>query len=211
MISETEWAQVWHPEKRGFLFIDHREASVGRENRAYQWFAPATAAHRWRLEHVERFLSESVPAGSTQLQAQFEGCIAIRSPICSCCGDRPFRDLVCVRPDIDPVKRSYRCQKHRDRNPCAIEGCQRTRPAEGRWADDQHLCAEHWRRFVPPRSAARRAYHRFFRTAKKTDWTPELRRRFWRFWDGLVKRARRQSVEGRLDMTEINQMFGWGE
>jgi hypothetical protein len=34
-------------------------------------------------------------------------------------------------------------------------------------------------------------------------------RRFNRFWDGLVARARRESTEGRLDMTEINAMFGW--
>jgi hypothetical protein len=150
-----------------------------------------------------------MPAGSAWLQEQFQGCVAIQAPICACCGDVAFRDLTCVRADADPTLREYRCRKHRDRNPCAIEGCTRTRAANGDYANDRTLCSEHWRRFVPPRSKLRRAYHAHWRRAKKLDWSPKRVRAFDRFWATLVARARRQSVEGRLDMTEINKMFGW--
>lgn len=117
-------------------------------------------------------------------------------PSCRCCGEWAAGD--------------ERCHRHRDRNPCAIEGCQRTTKApRGRLADDGWMCAEHWRRHVPPHSKLRRAYHRFWRIAKKTGWTPELIRRFNRFWDGLVARARREASGGRIDVDEIHKLFGW--
>jgi hypothetical protein len=117
---------------------------------------------------------------------------------CRCCGERAAPNL--------------RCAKHQGRNPCAIDGCRRTTSApRGRLADDSWMCGEHWRRYVPPHSKVRRAYHRFWRTAKKTGWTPELVRRFNRFWDGLVTRARRASTDGRIDIAEINQLFGWDD
>jgi hypothetical protein len=209
VISRTDRAQIYCPKRRGFLFIDHHEAAVGREDRAYQWFAPATAAQRWAREHCDRFLNESVPAGSPALQEQFAGVIVIQAPICACCGDVAFRSLSCVSPNPDPVLRFYRCAKHRDRNPCAIEGCKRTTAANGRYASDQWLCSEHWRRFVPPHSPTRRAYHRFFRLAKRHGWDDRLRRRFWRFWRGLVAQARRKAEGGSIDETAINRMFGW--
>lgn len=211
MITETEKGQIFHPDK-GFLLIDHRQADIDRENRVYQWFAPATAAHRWLNEHIDRFLEEQLPAASQGLQDQFIGCRRVKAPVCSCCGERPFADLVCVKPASNPNDREYRCSSHRDRNPCAIEGCCRTtkmpaaQPANDRW-----LCGEHWRRFIPPRSPERRVYHRLFRLAKRHGWTPELRARFWRLWDGMVARARRRSADGHLDQAEIERMFGWQE
>lgn len=105
---------------------------------------------------------------------------------------------------------AWRCQMHQSRNPCVIEGCSRSTAArQGILETDGWMCAEHWRRYVPPRSPLRRAYSRFFRIAKREGWSIGLRNRYWRFWAGLVARARRQSTEGRLDMAEINAMFGW--
>lgn len=122
------------------------------------------------------------------------------SGACTCCGEIAW---------FGPME--PRCNRHKDRNPCAIEGCKRTRAAKGHFRNDQWLCSERWRRYVPPGSPMRRAYHRFFRLAKRHGWTDDLRRRFWRFWDALVKRVRRQATDGRLDETEINKMFGWSE
>lgn len=108
-----------------------------------------------------------------------------------------------------------RCEKHQGRNPCAIEGCKRTRAAPQRedgghyLRDDQWLCHDHWRRYVPPRSRMRRAYHAHFRRAKRQGWTDANRIAFWRFWDQLVRLARRRSTEGHIDKAEIDRLMGW--
>jgi len=126
------------------------------------------------------------------------------APGCNCCGERHFS--MHLEGEI------ARCEKHRGRNPCAVEGCRRTCAADGRLANDQFLCSEHWRRFVPPRSPTRRAYHRFFQLAKKRGgWDRPLERRFRRFWRALINRARSQHENGRIDVAEINQLFGWDE
>jgi hypothetical protein len=135
---------------------------------------------------------------------QFE---SVPHPGCGCCG---ASDILWswVLPD---KRRIYRCEKHKERNPCAVDGCMRTRAVHGgRIGDDQCICAEHWRMFVPPGSRLRRAYLRFFRIEKKTGWTMALERRYQRFWCGLVRRVRAGSA-GDLDMKEINAMFGWEE
>lgn len=87
---------------------------------------------------------------------------------------------------------------------CLIEGCKHTTARQG----GPWICGEHWRIGCPPRSPERRAYNRFFRLAKRYGWSTELRRRYWRFWDALVARARRRCA-GDVDMTEVNKMFGW--
>jgi hypothetical protein len=103
-----------------------------------------------------------------------------------------------------------RCWRHLARNPCAIEGCTRSTAADGReLALDQWLCSIHWRAFVPPRSRRRRAYHAFFRKAKKYGWTADLRRRFWRYWRFLIASSRRRATGGNIDVTEINKFMGW--
>lgn len=131
---------------------------------------------------------------------------------CECCGDAAS---IWYGRNGDRL-RHPRCHKHHDRNPCAIEGCCRTTAACGRYGNDQFLCSEHWRRYCPPGSPLRRTYHRFFRLAKKQrtpqnpdGWDDALKRRFWRFWDVLIKRSRQQSTEGRIDIAEINRLFGW--
>jgi len=126
------------------------------------------------------------------------------APGCNCCGERHYT--------MHLAGEIARCEKHRDRNPCAVEGCRRTCAAEGRLANDQFLCSEHWRRFVPPRSKLRRAYHRFFQiTKKRGGWDRPLERRFRRFWRALINRVRSQHENGRIDVAEINQLFGWEE
>lgn len=109
-----------------------------------------------------------------------------------------------------------RCWKHRERNPCIVEGCTRTRLAKWGLNDDDFICGEHWRRYVPPRSPHRRTQQRFFKLAKKlgyarnAKWPAELEERYWRFWRGLIRRVRRLSTEGRFDMADVNRLFGWG-
>lgn len=120
-------------------------------------------------------------------------------PTCRCCGEPAWENL--------------RCTKHQDRNPCAVEGCTRTRKANGYLTDDASLCGVHWKAFVPPNSPVRRAFNRLARLAKKlgykrTDrWPPELEARWWRLWSGVIRRIRRGD-EAALDIDEINRMFG---
>lgn len=135
------------------------------------------------------------------------------APVCACCGS----DYV-VRHKSGFFS-PYRCEKHADRNPCAIDGCARTKEAE-RLANNQHICGEHWRRLIPPGSIERRIYHRFWRIAKRqattenpSGWTMALARRFDRYWRALIKLARRRASaapsEEFLDEAEIKKMFGW--
>jgi hypothetical protein len=141
---------------------------------------------------------------------------AVPGPVCACCGE-----VEVVRHDghLSP----YRCAKHLDRNPCAIEGCQRTSAApkhtDGKayLANNQAFCGEHWKRYVPPSSRLRTTYHWFFRQAKRHGWgwkgttgkSARLDWRFRRYWDNLVATARRRSQEGHVDMGEINRLMGW--
>jgi len=125
-------------------------------------------------------------------------------PICACCGET-YRTYLLYRGE------TIRCKKHEDRNPCVIQGCTRTQAARGSFTDAGFLCSEHWRRYVPPGSPGRKAYHRLHRIGKRRGWPDDLRVRYWRFWGGLVKRAIRDSQQGRLDMTAVNALFGWSD
>jgi hypothetical protein len=123
-------------------------------------------------------------------------------PTCRCCGEPAWENL--------------RCTKHQDRNPCAVEGCTRTRKANGYLSVDSSLCGEHWKAFVPPGSPIRRAFNRLARLARKmgykrTDrWPPELERRWWLIWFGVIRRVRRGD-EGHVDQAAIHRMFGWDD
>lgn len=116
----------------------------------------------------------------------------------------------------EPAWANLRCTKHQGRNPCATEGCQRTRAAHGELSDDASLCGEHWRAFVPPGSPGRRAFNRLARLAKKMGykradrWPAELEDRWWSLWRGVIRRVRR-GAEGRIDQAAIERMFGWGD
>lgn len=129
-------------------------------------------------------------------------------PVCACCGD------VDIVKNADGFYSPYRCAKHHHWNPCVIEGCTRMRSAIGtdgkiRLANNQVVCAEHWRRYVPPRSRERRLYHRHFRRAKRLGWNDDRIASFYAFWNRLVARVRARATEGHLDEAEINRLFGW--
>lgn len=130
------------------------------------------------------------------------------APVCACCGSPA------TIKHATGLTWPYRCEKHRTRNPCAVEGCARTReaPVDGGThflADDQMICADHWRRYVPPRSRVRRAYHAHFRRAKKLGRGGGRNKAFWRFWTTLVQMVRRRADSGHLDEAEINRLMGW--
>jgi hypothetical protein len=113
-------------------------------------------------------------------------------------------------PTNPPKPDEFRCERHIGRNPCAINGCKKSTkaPASGELSMDDYLCPRHWRQFVPVGSPARRIYNRFFRRARRYGWTTKSKRAFWRFWYGLVRRARRSSA-GDIDVREINRVMGW--
>lgn len=91
-----------------------------------------------------------------------------------------------------------RCWRHVEHTPCAVHGCTKGRKfKDGCWDDATWVCGIHWREVCPPRSALRRAYLRFYRTARRLGvesgrWPPELERRYWRFFRGMVARHHRR-------------------
>lgn len=133
---------------------------------------------------------------------RYTGWYTVPVPSCRVCGEPAWANL--------------RCTKHQDRNPCAAEGCRRTRAAHGQLRDDASLCGEHWRAFVPPGSPTRRAFNRLAALAKRlgykrTDrWPDELEDRWWRLWRGVMRRVRR-GAEGHIDEQAIRAMFGWSD
>ena len=95
-----------------------------------------------------------------------------------------------------------------DRSPCAIEGCSgSTGHPNVVW-----ICSKHWRTACPPGSPERRAYNRVWRLWRKCGrvWTPDLERRFWVVWNGIVRRGNRR-VRGDIDRGDIDALFGWAE
>lgn len=213
VIIDTEKGQIYHPGKHGFLYIDHSQDEVDRENREYRWIQPATAAHRWPNEHIDRLFTEILPTSSNTLRAEFDGAYRVPAPVCACCGECAFIDLVCVKPNRDPLKREYRCQRHRGRTPCVVEGCLRSTGISTTY----FICAQHWKAYVPPGSPERRVLQRLTRLARKmgyakTDtWPDELEGRWWRVWSSIAKRVQRRSTDGHIDQDEIERMFGWKE
>ncbi len=170
-----------------------------------------TEGDSWPRWHIERATAEN------RLMLDMRLFRIVPAPSCGCCGSNWWRDgwgdsgPLRLMVDASQVEnRTWRCEKHVERNPCAIEGCRRTTaaPESGRLGSDQWLCGEHWRRFVPPRSLRRRAYHAYFRRAKREGWSPPLRRKFWRFWDSLVASARSRAAGGHIDKGEIERLFG---
>lgn len=130
---------------------------------------------------------------------------------CRVCGETAAFEKGATVEQEQERPHAWRCQKHVDRNPCVIEGCKRSTDARGNLEVDGWMCGEHWRRYVPPRSRARRLYHAHFRRAKKHGWTADNRRSFWRYWERLVSRARAHATEGHLDVNEINKLMGWDD
>lgn len=167
----------------------------------YQLVPNAMQASRWdnRLP-IGRLIGE--PCWDVD---QFE---VVLAPVCACCGDsEPQRHA-------NGFWSPYRCWAHADKNPCAIEGCTRTRGAKGRLDNSIWLCREHWRTFCPPRSLRRRTFLSFFRKARKMGfkdndrWPDELEERYWEFWRRLIANARHKAKGGNLDLAQIERLFG---
>lgn len=132
---------------------------------------------------------------------------------CHVCGASPADGITALQRQNCPGKPGiWACAAHNDRIKCAIAGCGRTRARSGA-GYQEWMCAEHWRRYCPPRSMRRRIYHRFFRDAKRHGWTDERARAFWRFWDAIVASAQARHAAGApsIDMREINMLFGWND
>ncbi len=132
---------------------------------------------------------------------QFE---IIPGPGCACCGELRFR----MHSVSDGT---FRCEKHKARNPCAIEGCRRTTAARQGWySSDDWLCGTHWKIACPPRSPLRRAYHRIWRIRRKAgEWTPGLHARYWRLMRGIIARARGRDCGAEDLAAEVAKAMGW--
>jgi hypothetical protein len=135
---------------------------------------------------------------------QFE---VVPGPGCGCCGERGGT--------MWGEEGHYRCDKHKARNPCAIEGCGCTVARNGHKAsDDQYLCQKHWRPLTT--TAERRVYFRIWREAKARErkygvehkWPDGESRRLERVWNRIVARARSRAA-GDIDMEAIKREFGW--
>ena len=169
------------------------------------WKLTTNPFHAGGARNPERLVEFMQEGGWALVSDQFE---VVPSACCNCCGSEHASQ---VRPNIMGV---YRCWKHKDRHACAIEGCTRTRTTTDAPRNLNWLCSEHWKIVCPPHSKLRRIYHRFFRIAKKQGvWTMAMDRRFNRFWNALIRRARaaREAPEEFLDEAEIHKMFGWNE
>ena len=222
MILETDMFIVRHRASGRFLKSDfHARPIDGMAYNPFYWLVPNPFAadvyySRAPWDHffgVARIANRE--AGWHLVAEHFD---IVHRPGCKCCGDSsgPLH----IDLDRDYVDHpSIRCGKHIDRNPCAIDGCKRTTGLGGSVrTTDAWLCSEHWKRFCPPRSARRRAYHRFFAKAKKMGigkgqrWPDDLEASYWRFWEALIGSARaRHAAGGTIDQDEINKLFGWEE
>lgn len=209
----TNRFQIYHPDK-GFLSIEVEWVpGTSRVSKtALVWLHDPVTASRFRRDHIDEFLID--PKGDIDLT----GVRVVSCPVCACCGYDHMStvSIAAVVHHIRPELRRYRCWRHLERNPCAVEGCEKTRAAKGHFSNDAYLCRDHWRQVCPPRSQPRAVVNRLFRLARKRgygraeDWSRDLETRYWRVWGALVARARSQT-SGDLDMTEINKLMGWDE
>jgi hypothetical protein len=131
-------------------------------------------------------------------------------PGCHVCGKQTIEAGALFRQNRTGKMGIWACHDHRMRIKCGIEGCIRTTAkTKPDYGYQEWICGVHWRRYCPPRSLRRRAYHRFFRDAKKHGWTERRAAQYWRFWDTLLSAANAVEKNDKVDMTEINKMFGW--
>jgi bacterioferritin-associated ferredoxin len=179
----------------------------------YDWHADPQTAGAWTEGHIDRFLLEPgcLPRAFDGLKLE-----KVRAPACGCCGGLP-REMVDDRWQLAlrRFKRRgeifWRCEKHVGRNPCCIEGCGKTfalQPdKDGRGAEDYSwriMCGKCWRQ-APKWMRDRVAKIR--KLARRRGWSERIHRLHHMAWEACY----RAIVDGRrLDMTEINKMFGWG-
>ncbi len=137
--------------------------------------------------------------------------------------------LICaVCGELGQSRGGYvRCKKHWHRNPCVIEGCKRSTQTrlvkvsesgamQRLLTNDEWICGEHWRAFVPPGCAERRIFNRVWQRARRRRkrfgddamWADGADAAYWRIWAGIIRRARSRA-RGDVDMDEINRVMGW--
>jgi hypothetical protein len=152
---------------------------------------PVSVSHEWSAEHDMRRWRAADPIFYEMIVRK------ARRPCCECCGGNPWgygprRRWVKIQEVDDGT---WRCEKHLGRNPCAIEGCGKTR-ANRRPSSDDHLCGAHWK-FTP--QVRKLIYRKLWRLAKKNarkgigdrqGFTPELNARYWRNWHRLIQETR---------------------
>lgn len=166
-------------------------------------------ANVYSRENVERFLGQDQPGWMNGIDASV--CEAVPAAACGCCG-RTLRDLRHGRNGdgaLWHVVGSYRCERHRGRVPCCIEGCGKTFAMKG---DDHYgmtvICGKHWRqapRHLRTRDTKFRRLLKARRMAGKQEKIGEL---LSRNFNRAVESVRRGHV---IDETEISKLFGWGD
>lgn len=134
-----------------------------------------------------------------------EGWNVLEIPSCQCCGE--YAGVTGDSPN-------FRCEKHHERNPCAIEGCKCTADWLGAYSSDHYLCAKHWRPLTSRSDRTALSHIRKRYKIARAREEPKLARlhsgAWWKLFGDMVEKARSRSA-GDIDMTEINKMFGWDE
>lgn len=152
-----------------------------------------------RAKALELSINVQWPHGRRTIYVQPE-------PACACCGKTSFQEKLwrVTPPGVAPAQ--FRCDRHRDRNPCAVDGCGRTR-ASKQPSFDAFLCSRHWRQ-VP--KAMKLVHSRIWRLARKSEgWTDKLVYRERRIWARIVNFAQTRAAGGEmLDLAAIEREFG---
>ncbi|ALC13794.1 hypothetical protein [Sphingopyxis sp. 113P3] len=157
------------------------------------------------LERVREWIRLRAEHPDHELDASLYGIEKV--PTCGCCGtDQGLTAVYDGR--IDAAARHYRCEKHVERIPCAIEGCRRTYKLElGDSYSSRVVCGKHWR--LAPKHM-RDAVARVRRIGVKANWPRPIINRFCRLWERTV-RAAQSAAAGDIDVAEINRVMGWDQ
>lgn len=188
------------------------------------WVRDQFDAGQWGAVYIDRWMSEHGKNGQAVHGYSIIAALPpdnverklrrVPAPHCGCCGKNRYEaklKLVAgISGDPDTGNHQWRCEKHIGRNPCCIEGCGKTfalQPdKDGRGAEDYSwriMCGKCWRQ-APKWMRDRVAKIR--RLARRRGWTDRIQRLHGMAWEACY----RAIVDGRrLDMTEINKMFGW--
>lgn len=128
---------------------------------------------------------------------------------CGCCARSPAKGDECTIHQVfsDGDMHIWRCDKHLGRNPCIIPACGVTfAHRNGTSYQTSFICGKHWRQAPKFMRDAVIRVERLAKRRKGAGWTETLRNRHSRLWYRTIRAV----IDGhRVDMTEINKMFGW--
>lgn len=157
------------------------------------------------LERVREWISHRAAHPEHALDASLYGIERVRT--CGCCGtDKGVTGIYDGR--INDTSLFYRCEKHVDRIPCAIDGCGRTYKIEaGDSYSSRIVCGKHWR--MAPKHM-RAAVARVRRIGEKAGWPRWMINRFCRLWERTFRAAQAAS-RGDINVAEINRVMGWDQ